>query len=181
MADVLREETVALKDGRRVIIRPSRITDAEPLLTNINLVCAEEVYLLMDEVPWDLEREHAWLSEFDGERNVLFVAQVDGEIVGQADCHGGPWPKTRHVGLIGIAVRDGWREAGLGRVLMERILEWMRSRGFRRAVLSVFATNTRARKLYESLGFQPEGVHKRQFFIRGQYVDEISMALWLGT
>lgn len=181
MADALREETAALKDGRRLTIRPSRVDDAEGLLKNVNLVCAEDVYLLMDEIPWDLDRERAWLSEFDGIRNVLFIAALDGEIVGQADCHGGLWPKTRHVGAIGIAIRDGWREAGLGRILMERILEWMRSRGFQRAVLDVFATNARARRLYESLGFQVEGVRRKHFLIRGEYVDEISMGLWLGT
>jgi len=180
MADPMRSEEVVLQDGRTVLVRPGTVDDAEAILDNINRVCAEEVYILMDNVSYDLERERQWLSEFDGERNILFVA-VDGvEIVGQADCHGGEVSKTRHAGLIGIAVRDGWREVGLGQVLMGRVLDWMIARGFTKAHLSVFATNVRARRLYESLGFEVEGVRKRQFRIRGEYVDEVLMGLWLG-
>lgn len=179
MADSLRSETVRLRDGRSVLVRPGTVDDAAPILENINLVCKEELYLLMDGVPYDLEQERAWLSEFDGERNVLFVAVHEGAIVGQADCHGGTTSKTRHTGLLGIAIRDGWREVGLGRTLMERLLEWMRSRGFEKAWLEVFSTNERARRLYESLGFRAEGVRKGQFKVRGAYVDDVTLGLWL--
>lgn len=181
MPDPMRSEDVRLKDGRRVLVRPARTGDEEALLGNINLVCAEDVYLMMDEVPWDLDREREWLSKFDGTNNVLFVAQHGHEIVGQADCHRGAYPKTAHAGTIGIAVRDGWREIGLGRVLMERILAWMREGGFEKACLSVFATNARAQRLYEALGFRVEGTRKGQVKIRGDSVDEIEMGLWLGT
>ena len=180
MTDPMRSEEVPLRDGRHVSIRPGTISDAEAILDNINLVCKEEVYILMDEVAWDLQREEEWLSDFDGDRNALFVA-ADGEtIVGQVDCHGGRHSKDRHTGLIGIVIREGWREAGLGRTLMSRILEWMRSRGFKKALLSVFSTNRRARRLYESLGFREEGVRSRMYVIRGEYVDDVTMELWLG-
>lgn len=181
MADPLRSEDMVLRDGRTVRIRRATLDDAEAILENINLVCAEEVYLLMDQVPHDLDAEREWLSGFDGERNVLFVAVDQEAIVGQVDCHGGEHPKIRHAGMIGIAIRDGWREVGLGKVLMERIMEWMLSRGFRKANLSVFASNTRAQRLYESMGFEIEGVRKRQYRIRGEYVDDILMGRWLGS
>jgi len=182
MADPMRSEEIVLRDGRKVAIRPTTLDDAERLLDNINRICAEDVYLMMDEVPWDLDRERRWLSEFDGEQNVLFVALAqDGSLVGQVDSHAGRFPKIRHVGTIGIAIRDGWREIGLGRILMDRILEWMRARGFRKAELSVFAMNVRARRLYEAKGFREEGVRAKGVRIRGEYVDEILMGLWLGT
>lgn len=180
MDDPLREEDIVLRDGRTVTIRPAEPDDAAALLENINLVCAEEVYVLMDEVPYDLDREREWIASFDGHRSALLLATNGGSIVGQVDSRGGEWAKTRHVGLVGIAIRDGWREAGLGSALMARILEWMKARGFRRAELSVFATNERAKRLYESAGFVVEGVLRRQFRIRGEYVDEIRMGKWLG-
>ena len=65
--------------------------------------------------------------------------------------------------------------------MMERVLEWMRVRGFAKAELAVFATNDRARRLYESLGFVEEGVRRRHVRIRGEFVDEILMGLWLGS
>jgi GNAT superfamily N-acetyltransferase len=88
---------------------------------------------------------------------VLFVAVADGEVIGAADCHGGTFPKDRHVGGLGIAIQEGWREVGLGRRLMERILEWMRDPEFRKPELGVFATNERARRLYESSGSSRKG------------------------
>ena len=179
MADPMREEAFALRDGRTVLLRPGRMDDAESTMRNANRIGREQVYLMLEEVP-NLKEEQRWLSGFDGERNVLFVAVADGEVVGAADCHAGPFPKDRHVGGIGIAIQDGWREAGLGRRMMERVLEWMRSRSFAKAELAVFATNHRACRLYESLGFVQEGVRRRHVRIRGEFVDEVLMGLWLG-
>jgi ribosomal protein S18 acetylase RimI-like enzyme len=178
MADPMRAERVALRDGRTVTIRTARMADAESLLRNANLVGAEAVYILLDHLE-DIETERRWLEGFDGVRNVLFVADAAGEVVGSADCHGGGYAKTQHVGGVGIAIRDGWREVGLGRILMNRILEWMRARGFKKADLCVFASNMRARRLYESLGFNEEGLRRRQVRIRDVYEDEVVMGLWL--
>jgi RimJ/RimL family protein N-acetyltransferase len=177
--DPMRREEVALRDGRRVIIRPATLEDAASLIRNVNLVSAEEIYIMFDGTE-DLEGERKWLAAFDGIRNVLFVADDHGEVIGAADCHGESFKKMLHVGGIGVAIRDGFREVGLGRILMLRILEWMKARGFERAELAVFATNIRAQRLYESLGFQVEGVKKRHVRIRGSYVDEVLMGLWIG-
>ena len=175
----MRAEVITLRDGRAILLRPVTVDDAESTLANVNRIAAEEVYIMIDAVP-NVQDERRWLSAFDGVRNVLFVAVAGGAVVGAADCHAGNFSKERHVGGIGIAIQDGWREAGLGRRMMERILEWMRARGFEKAELAVFATNHRARRLYESLGFVEEGNRRRHVRIRGEYVDEILMGLWLG-
>jgi len=179
MEDPMRSEEVSLRDGRRVVLRPATLQDSESTLRNVNRIGAEDVYIMIEEVS-SLQEERRWLTAFDGIRNVLFVAVADGEVIGAADCHAGNFPKDRHVGGIGIAIQDGWREAGLGRRMMERVLEWMRARKFAKAELAVFATNHRARRLYESLGFVEEGNRRNHVRIRGAYVDEILMGLWLG-
>src|SRR5213596_2175096 len=119
MADPMREEAFTLRDGRTVLLRPGRMDDAESTMRNANRIGREQVYLMLEEVP-NLKEEQRWLSGFDGERNVLFVAVADGEVVGAADCHAGPFPKDRHVGGIGIAIQDGWREAGLAPAVLDR-------------------------------------------------------------
>ncbi len=178
MADPLRAERVTLRDGRAVVVRPASVDDAEETFKNINLIGAEQVYIMIDRID-NLDEERRWLSSFDGIRSLLLLALAGREVVGSAYCHGGTYPKDRHVGGIGIVVRDGWREVGLGRLLMERILEWMRAQGLEKAELAVFATNDRARRLYESLGFVEEGVRRGHVRIRGAYVDEVLMGLWL--
>ena len=179
MADPMRAEEIILRDGRTVLLRPATLDDAESTLRNVNRIGAEDVYIMIEQVP-SLRDERRWLNGFEGVRNVLFVATASGEVIGAADCHAGNFPKDRHVGGIGIAIQDGWREVGLGRRMMERVLEWMRARGFAKAELAVFATNVRARHLYESLGFVEEGIRRGHVHIRGEYVDEILMGLWLG-
>ena len=174
--DPMRSEEVTLRDGRHVVVRPAEGRDLESLMRNANLVGAEQVYIMLDKLE-DLDEERRWLSSFDGVRKVLLVADAGGEVVGSADCDGGSYEKDRHVGRIGIAIRDGYREVGLGRILMIRVLNWMAVRGFEKAELAVFASNTRARRLYESLGFLEEGVRKNHVKIRGEYEDEVVMGM----
>ncbi|MBD0371319.1 MAG: ribosomal protein S18-alanine N-acetyltransferase [Pyrinomonadaceae bacterium] len=56
-----------------------------------------------------------------------------------------------------MAVREGWRQAGLGSLLLGAALEEGRSRGARRSFLEVRASNEAAQGLYSKFGFQPEG------------------------
>src|SRR3989449_4177094 len=144
MADPMRAEEVPLKDDRKVVVRPASLSDAESLLRNGNLIGREEVYILIDQVGPSRDEERQWLGTFDGVRTVLFVAHAHGESIGSADCHGGRYEKTRHVGDIGIQIRDGLREVRLGGILMERILEMMRVRRFKKAGLTGFRPNGRA-------------------------------------
>ena len=175
----MRSEAVRLRDGRAATIRPATVEDAEQIQESINSVGAEVVYIMAESVGSDLEAERGWIREFDGVSSVLFVAVVGGRIVGQADVHPGRPPKETHVGTISIAIREGYREVGLGRALMERILEWMQDREFRKACLQVFSTNSRAIALYKALGFEVEGVRKRQYRIRDDWVDDVMMGKWL--
>ena len=48
---------------------------------------------------------------------------------------------------------------GVGRILMDDAENWARNLGYSRVTLNVFDTNTRAKGLYEHLGYQPETVH----------------------
>ncbi|WP_218624663.1 GNAT family N-acetyltransferase [Glaciihabitans sp. dw_435] len=54
---------------------------------------------------------------------------------------------------LGLAVDDGHQGAGVGRTLLQRSIADAASRGLRAVSLSVEDGNTRARRLYESVGF----------------------------
>jgi ribosomal protein S18 acetylase RimI-like enzyme len=178
-ADPMRSEAVRLRDGRTATIRPATEGDAAALQATINAIGAEIDFILIESVGEDLEHEREWIRGFDGTSSVLFVAEVDGKLAGQADVHPGRPPKESHVGTLGIAIQRGYRDVGLGRALMERCLEWMRDRQFKKACLQVFSTNARAIALYEKLGFRIEGVRPRQYRIRGEWVDDVMMGKWL--
>jgi len=168
-----------LKDGRTVVVRRAIEADAEALLRNINEVGAEGDWILTETLPWDLRREREWVRSFDDVNSVLYVAEVDRKVVGQIDAHISTYVKAKHVASLGIAIVKAYRGLGIGRILMDRVLAWMKARGVEKATLEVFSTNERAIALYRKMGFEVEGSRKKQFKIRGQHVDDVYMAKWL--
>src|SRR5438094_9583450 len=111
MADPLRAERVTLRDGRAVLIRPVSVDDAEATLKNINLIGAEQVYIMIERVD-NLDEERRWLSSFDGIRSVLLLALAGRGAVGGADCRGGTYPQDRGGGGVGRASGGAWGQGG---------------------------------------------------------------------
>jgi RimJ/RimL family protein N-acetyltransferase len=69
------------------------------------------------------------------------------------------------------------RGTGLGRRLVESVVKSAREHGMERIQLDVFATNTRAIRLYQNLGFVAEGRQRRARKLDGEYDDLILMGL----
>ncbi|MBA2948530.1 GNAT family N-acetyltransferase [Streptomyces himalayensis] len=117
-----------------------------------------------------------FFSERFGPRDHL-VAESGGRIVGYVRL-GIPTPllSNAHVRQIqGLAVADEARGQGVGRALVRAAVDEARRQGARRITLRVLGPNTPARKLYESEGFVVEGVQPGEFFLDGEYVDDVLM------
>lgn len=107
------------------------------------------------------------------------VAYRDGRLVGYVTIQRDRHPVTRHVGSLAIAVAAGERGRGIGRRLMEVALDWARSVGVEKVVLSVYPHNEAAIALYRSFGFVEEGRLARHSRTARGYEDEILMAAWI--
>lgn len=106
------------------------------------------------------------------------VACVDNEIVGQLGLHTFPnFPRRRHVGQIGMAVRDDWQGKGAGTALMQAAVEladkWL---NLTRLELEVYTDNEPAIQLYKKFGFVIEGTLVNFAYRDGQFVDTYTMA-----
>ena len=106
------------------------------------------------------------------------LACAGNEVVGQLGLHTFPsQPRRRHVGEIGMAVRDDWQGKGVGRELMQAAVElaekWL---NLSRLELEVYTDNEPAIRLYKKFGFAIEGTLVRFAFRDGQYVDAYAMA-----
>ena len=71
--------------------------------------------------------------------------------------------------------------AGSGRLLVGAAVREASARGARRLTLRVLAPNAAARRLYESCGFEVEGVLREEFWLGGRFVDDVLMALNLSS
>jgi RimJ/RimL family protein N-acetyltransferase len=128
-----------------------------------------------------VEQERAFLERMAAADNaVMFVAEIDGRLVGNCGCTGGGNSGTQHVAGLGISVHRDWRGQGIGRQLMTAAVGWARENAVvRRLELNVFERNTVAIHLYQSFGFQIEGRHRGTHRKGGEFIDSLSMALWL--
>ena len=108
----------------------------------------------------------------------VLVAERD-RVVGYVRLrHPSPLRSNRHVLQInGVAVDPEYRRQGIARALLDAAIDESRSRGARRLTLRVFAPNAAARALYDAAGFEVEGVLRGEFFLEGEYVDDLLMAL----
>ncbi|HUH95085.1 MAG TPA: GNAT family N-acetyltransferase [Casimicrobiaceae bacterium] len=107
----------------------------------------------------------------------FLVASVAGEVVGNAGLHASRSARRRHVGSVGMAVRDDRQGCGVGTALMKAAIEladgWL---NYRRLELLVYTDNVAALGLYRRFGFAIEGTCRAYAFRDGRYVDAYQMA-----
>lgn len=104
---------------------------------------------LEDEASEPLEDVARRLTE-----HVVLGFQREGELVATAALSRFSGAKLRHRGLLyGMYVRPEARGTGVADTLVGAILEHARDAGLDRVVLTLVATNERARRLYERHGF----------------------------
>ncbi len=81
----------------------------------------------------------------------------------------------RFVADFSIYVERAWRGRGVGRAMLEALIELARTHGFHKLVLSAFPFNAGGGALYEKLGFRTVGVYREQGLLDGKWVDTIIM------
>jgi GNAT superfamily N-acetyltransferase len=90
--------------------------------------------------------------------DVLVAEDVDGAPLGFVHLHGARdfFTGEEHGHVSDIVVRAEAEGRGVGRALMAAAETWARGRGYRLLSLHVFEANTRARAMYEHLGYRPD-------------------------
>ena len=174
---------LALPDGRVVSIRTATPDDAAAVVACLKQVGAESTYLTfggegrgLDEV-----EQRAALAQFQAADNALALVALDGErIVASLVFEGGHRTRIRHTGELGISVMQAYAGKGLGRVLLEMLIEWAEGSGIiRKLDLKVRADNLNAIRLYERLGWKIEGLVTRDLCVDGVFHDALYMGRWV--
>ena|GEM_PF-138583 len=164
-----------------VRIRPATELDAEDVAA---IYAARGTARGTLQSPWvsaDVWRERLAAQKAQAGR-LLLVAEVEGNgesmLVGSAGMVTvSDDPRESHVASLGLGVHDRWQGLGVGRRLMDALLDhadhWAH---YSRVELQVYVDNEPARRLYTSLGFVEEGVIRDSAMRDGGYVDSVLMA-----
>ena len=125
-------------------IRPMTIEDCEQ-------VAAIEAASFS--VPWSL---NAFTETVEKENFRYFVAEENGEILGYC----GFIFVLDEAEIPNVCVKASARKSGIGRKMMTVLVEEAKKLGMAVLYLEVRESNTPARKLYRSLGFEENGIRK---------------------
>lgn len=157
-----------------IVIRRAEARDAEALCRTFNAPRAQAGTLQMPMPSPDLWRKR--IAD-QPQEDYFLVAEVGGELVGNAGLHQAGRTRRRHAGTVGMSVRDDWQGKGIGSALMARIIDladrWF---DYRRLELTVYTDNAAALALYRKFGFEIEGTLREYAFRDGAYVDAYTMA-----
>ena len=132
-----------------------------------------------ENVPLDVVR--ARLDSQSPSTNLVLGAFVDDKLVGMTGLRRDTFRKAAHKArLWGMYVSPEFQARGIGKRLLEAAIDASRKMGgVEQLHLEVMVDNSRARALYQALGFQSYGVEKRALRIGDVYVDEELMFLML--
>ncbi len=124
-------------------------------LTDVDAVAAIERATFP--TPWSRD---AFVQEMTANAVARYlVAEAGGEVIGYA----GAWLILDESHITNVAIREDMRGLGLGRKLMQELLQYLSNLGAAYATLEVRVSNERAQRLYQSLGFIAVGRRKQYY------------------
>ena len=159
-------------------MRPAEPGDAAALVALANAVSAEPEGWLVSSGWRSVGEERRFIRAVRRHPDAaVFVAELDGELVGRLSLARDQHPASAHVADLGLMVDARARRRGVGRALLEAAVAWARAHDIAKLELHVFPWNEPAIKLYESFGFVREGYRKTHYRRDDGYADAILMAL----
>ena len=149
--------TVKDKTGKDIELRSTEVQDAEALITYLKVTNAETPYLICEpeEITLSLEQEKdIIIRKEESERELLLLAFENGKHIGNVSLMSvGTSMRYKHRCNIAIALYREYCGRGIGRLMLETILNVAKKTGYTQSELEVVTENTGAIHLYESLGF----------------------------
>ena len=164
--------------GKKVVLRPIRLSDAERFVKWFNDPLVNKFLLLRE---MDLKEERKWIREmvkYPPKDNLHFCIDTNEGVHIGAVSLGGINKFHRHA-TFGIMIGDKnfWNN-GYGTEASRLILDY----GFKkfklhRVGLDVYSYNQRAIKVYKRLGFKPEGKKREHAKWNGKFYDALTMGI----
>ena len=178
---IIQEFEFELKDGRKALIRSPREEDVPGMLEYLKMAAGETEYLLRYPDEWNLvteEEEKNWFDRMNRSDNeVMLVCLVEGKIAGNSTLSWRLLRKLNHRAGIGVALKKEYWGLGIGtRLLSELIRIAEKQENLLQLELEFIEGNSRARALYEKMGFRITGVRPNAVRLQdGRMLNEYTM------
>ncbi|OGZ62875.1 MAG: hypothetical protein A2639_00015 [Candidatus Staskawiczbacteria bacterium RIFCSPHIGHO2_01_FULL_34_27] len=175
-------ETKIFGDNKLVIkqINKADLKKAKDFQEYINSFVAEDAKLLMNKKA-TLKDEIKFLENIlkitKRKTKVFLIAKHGDRIVGTVSIELEKWRKN-HIGKLGIAIRNSYREIGLGKYLMAEIIKLAKKElhpAPKIIQLEVYTNNKPAINLYKKMGFKNVAKLSSQVQYKGKLVSEYIM------
>jgi len=155
-----------------LLIRPVAPDDADAVADIYNQGIRQRIATFETEERTPAERRR-WILEHGPHRPAL-VAEVVGEVVGWASvseyrpraCYAG-------IGEFSVYIREGWRGQGIGRPLLQALIDAAAAAGYWKLLSRIFTFNAPSRTLCGRCGFREVGVYEKHGRLNGQWLDVV--------
>lgn len=170
-----------LKDGRQAVIRNPREEDISGMLDYLYASAGETEFILR--YPEECGRYTAEGEKvlFDrvnqADNEVMLICLVEGKVAGNCAIQWSKNIKTKHRASVAIALlREFWGQ-GIGTRLFEELIRIAEENSdILQMELDFVEGNSRARALYEKMGFRVTGVRPNAIRLKnGTFLNEYSM------
>lgn len=170
-----------LKDGRRAIIRSPKDEDIQGMLDYLYVSAGETNFILRypEECSrYTVEGEKVLFDRVNQSDNeVMLVCLVDGKVAGNCQINWSKCIKTRHRASVAIALLKEFWNQGIGtRFFQELIHIAEENKDILQIELEFIEGNSRARALYEKMGFRITAVKPNAIRLKdGTLLNEYAM------
>jgi RimJ/RimL family protein N-acetyltransferase len=152
-----------LKDGRKALLRSPKEEDVDGTLEYLRISAGETDFILRypEECAKYTPESEKKLFERKNEspNEAMIMCVVDGRVVGNCEISFRTNLKTRHRASVAIALISEFWNQGIGTRMFQELIRLAEERGdILQLELDFVEGNSRARALYEKMGFRITGV-----------------------
>ena len=178
---IIKDTVFTLKDGRKALLRSPKDEDIRGVLDYLYVSAGETEFILRypEECgKYTYEGEKALFDRINASDNeAMLVCIVDGKVAGNCQIAWKTGIKTRHRASVAIALLKEFWNQGIGTRMFEEMIRIAEANeNLIQMELEFVEGNTRARALYEKMGFRITGVNPNAIRLRdGTLLNEYCM------
>lgn len=169
--------------GHDLLLRNATEDDAELLIEYLKITNGETRFLVREpeEITVTVEQEKEFIQrQKEAEGNIMLLGFLDGKFVGNCALNGFGRFRFRHRVSLGIALYQEFTGMGIGKVMLETLIDLAKEMGYEQLELEVVADNERAIALYKKMGFEICGTTPNAMKYKDStYADEHKMIKYL--